>query len=103
LDLRLLVNAFADRIQADDHDSGCCWRDLVFSSLVRRPAVLNDVEPVGIRQDRKARELRIAREIVELDPADRLKIWRTKTGKSQATLFRRLAELAKADTLDFEM
>ena len=44
----------------------------------------------------------IARRIVSRDPQERLKAWKEKTGKSQATLYRRLAELGKVDAVDFE-
>lgn len=102
LDMRLLVNAFADRLQADDHDAGCDWQDLVYSTLCGRPVVMGDVETAGIRQRNRERELEVARELVGVEPVRRLRIWQERTGKSQATLYRRLSELARADSLDFE-
>ena len=103
LDMRLLVNALADRLQVEDHDAGCSWRDLVASTLRGRPSVVDDVEPVGIRQQRKAHELEIARQIVHLPRQERLQEWAEKTGASQATLYRRLAELGRIDALDLDL
>jgi transposase len=100
LDVRMVVNGFADRLQAEDGDAGCTWRDLVASTLRGHPAVVDDVEPAGIRAQTKARELAIARELGELDPKERLHAWRAKTGKSQAALYRRLMELGRVDALD---
>ena len=63
LDMRILVIGFADRLQAEDCDAGCNWQDLVGSLLRGHPTVAGDVEAVGIREQTKARELAIAREI----------------------------------------
>jgi hypothetical protein len=101
LDMRLLVNAFADRILAEDHESGCGWRDLVASTLRGRPSVVEDIEPVGIRRQKKARELEVARQIVHLPRQERLREWKEKTEASESTMYRRLAELGRVDALDF--
>lgn len=97
LDMRLLINAFADRRQADDHDAGCTWQDLVASTLKGWPSVAGDIEPAGIRKITKARELEISREICGLDTDERLQAWTERTGKSKAALYRRLAELGRID------
>jgi hypothetical protein len=103
LDMRLLINAFADRLQADDHDAGCTWQDLVASTLQGWPSVTGDIEPVGIRKITKARELEITREICGLAPGERLQVWAERTGKSQAALYRRLAELGRIDAPGYEI
>lgn len=103
LDMRLLVNAFADRLQADDHNAGCTWQDLVASGLRGRPAVKGTIESAGIRRRAKVLELGIAREVAGLSPQDRLRIWKEKTGRSQATLYRRLGELGQNDARDLGM
>lgn len=94
LDMRLLVNAFEDRRQVEDLEAGCQWQDLVASRICERPSLTGPIEPVGTRVKKKAKQLAIAREIVGLKPQSRLRAWKEKTGgASQATLYRRLAEL----------
>jgi hypothetical protein len=103
LDMRLLVNGFADRLQADDEDSGCTWQDLVMSQLRGRPSVADDVRPVGIRTQNKCRELQVARQILTMPPEKRLEEWTRLTGKSRSALYRRIAELGAADACDLGM
>lgn len=103
LDMRLMVNAFEDRIQFEDFDAGCDWRDLIAARVRERPAVVGDIEPVGVRAQKKARQLDIAREITDLPPEERLKTWQERTGgASRATMYRRLDELAASDAIEFE-
>jgi len=75
LDMRVLVNAFADRLQSEDHDAGCEWKDLVASTLLGTPSIEREVRAVGIRQQQKSCELEVAREILSFDRADRFRIW----------------------------
>lgn len=103
LDMRLLIAAFADRLQAEDYEAGCGWRDLVASTLRGRPSIVEVVEPVGIRKQKKARELDVAREIVSLPRQERLREWKEKTGASEASLYRRLAQLGTIDATRFDM
>jgi hypothetical protein len=103
LDMRVLINGFADRLQAEDHDAGCGWRDLIASTLRGRPSVVEDIESVGIRRQRKARELEIARQIVHLPHHERLQVWKEKAEASESTLYRRLAELGRIDASDLGM
>jgi len=103
LDLRLLVNSFEDRLQAEDYEAGLSWRDLVASRLCERPSIIEEVAPYETRSQKKSRQLAIAREIVGLEPEERLRVWQDRTnGASRATLYRRLDELARADALVFE-
>ncbi len=99
LDVRMLVNGFADRLQAEDGEAGCSWRDLVRSTLLGKPDIADDVESAGVRAQTNARELAIAREIGDLDPHERLAVWTEKTGKSRAALYRTLAKLGRIDAL----
>ena len=99
LDMRMLVNGFADRLQAEDGEAGCSWRDLIRSTLLGKPDVVDDVESAGIRAQTNARKLAIAREIGDLDPHERLAVWIEKTGKSRAALYRTLAKLGRIDAL----
>lgn len=63
-------------------------------------------EPIQTFQSRakkRMNQLEIAREIVALEPEDRLRVWQEKTGgASRATMYRRLRELAQADAAEFE-
>lgn len=102
LNLRLLQHGYADRIQADDHAAGLDWQDLVASRIAGEPSIVGSIQPVGIRAQRKTKELAVAREIVAMEPAIRLQRWMDETGKSQAALYRRLAELSKLDAQQFE-
>jgi hypothetical protein len=99
LDMRIFVIGCADRLQVEDCDAGCSWKDLIGSLLRGHPTVAGDIEAVGIREQTKARELAIAREIGGIDPKERLGAWKERTGKSQAVLYRRLAELGRIDAL----
>ena len=50
-----------------------------------------------------AEQLAIAREITDLEPDERLRVWQERTkGLSRATMYRRLGELAAQDALEFE-
>lgn len=97
LDMRALILGYADRLQSEDGDAGCDWRDLIRSTLRGRPAVTGDIEPVGMRAATKARELETAREIAGLARRERLQAWQEREGKSEAALYRRLAELGRLD------
>jgi hypothetical protein len=103
LDMRLYDHGLAARLQFEDHDSGCDWQDMVLSMIRGRPSVRGDIEPAGIRDQKKAQDLEFARQIVDLDPPERLRRWREKTGKSQATMYRYLKKLGKSDAADFEV
>ena len=60
------------------------------------PAVLTAENPQSWEQ-KKAERLRVARQIVELEPDERLKVWKEKTDSSRATMYRCLARLAQLD------
>jgi hypothetical protein len=105
LDLRLLSNSFEDRLQAEDHEAGCSWQDLVASRLRERPSIAAQLQSPDMRTHKRDLELRIAREIVGLAPEERLRVWQEKVpppGNSRATMYRRLHELAQVDAAHFE-
>jgi len=105
LDLRLLMNSLEDRLQAEDHEAGCSWQDLVASRIRERPSITDQLQPFDMRAQKKRQELEVARAIVELAPEDRLRVWQEKVpppGNSRPTMYRRLRELAQADALEFE-
>jgi hypothetical protein len=91
LDLRLLTNAFADYLQAREGDAACPWRDLVAARVRERPAA---PRPALSRAGRKSHERQVAREVAAgaADRADRQRLWREQTDKSQASFYRRLTE-----------
>lgn len=97
LNLRSLVNGLTDYLQWSDCGAGCHWRDLISSRLRERPAVHSAIEGTGIRKRKKCEELKLAREIMNLPRDQRLQTWKTRTGKSESALYRRLAELAEQD------
>jgi hypothetical protein len=97
VDMRLLVNGFMDYASWQEGDAGCHWRDLLATRLKERPITFAVPPDLGTRADRKRRELAIAREIVETttDRHERLRLWAERTGKSEPTLYRRLAEIGE--------
>lgn len=93
-DLRLLVNGLTDRIQ---YEAGCAethWVDLLAMRVTERPDPSGPGGEPRTRAGKKSAEQEVARKIADLEPAARLAAWREATGKSQAALYRRLAELA---------
>jgi hypothetical protein len=93
LDLRLLVNAFQDRLQFINGDSESDWRHLLDSRIKGRVTA-----PAGgyqSRSDRKDSELAIVREIAHLGRQERLAAWQKATHKSEKALYRRLKELGQ--------
>jgi hypothetical protein len=101
LDLRLLVNAYEDYLQWSEGEAGLHWRDLVATRVRQRPAGIRfPVEAAGggtgtAIAARQQADLDVAREIARAtdDPEERLRLWGERTGKSRATLYRRLKEL----------
>lgn len=95
LDMRLLVNAIGDFVQATEHSSGCGWRDLVAARIRERPTHFREPVVVGHRDERKQKEIEIAREIcaTTADRDERVTLWRARTGKSQSAFYRRVTDL----------
>jgi hypothetical protein len=103
LDLRLLVNSYEDYLQWSEGEAGLHWRDLVATRVRQRPAGIRfPVEAAGggtgaAIAARQQADLDVAREIARAtdDPEERLRLWGERTGKSRATLYRRLKELGR--------
>lgn len=95
LDLRLLINGFRDYLQWQDCESGCHWRDMVSARVKQRPTRLEEVKSAGGRTAQNQLELQAAAEIAEktTDREERRRLWFNRTGKSEQTLYRRLAEI----------
>jgi len=98
LNMRALVNSFQDRLQWEENESGCHWRDLVASRLRERPTWFREEVVVSGRAARKAAEQQIASEIKDLPREERARAWRERTGKSEPALYRRLRELEQSDS-----
>ncbi len=87
LDLRLLVNAFQDRLQFMHGAAETDWRVLLDSRMQER-TVVTDHPPS--RAERKRREEDLAGRIAQLPREERLRVWVEQTGKSEPALYRRL-------------
>jgi hypothetical protein len=95
LDIRLLIRSFCDYLQWQEGDAGCHWKDQVAAHVRERPIAFQVEVNLGSRAACKARELNIVREISQktTDREERKRLWKTATGKSEQTLYRRLADL----------
>lgn len=102
LDMRMLVNSLMDYLSWCEGDAGCHWHDMVATRLKERPITFAVRPDTGTRADRKRRELEIAREVAATtaDRAERLRLWSERTGKSEPTLYRRLAEVDESPFSD---
>ncbi len=89
LDMRLLINSFSDRLQWEAGETTCGWRDMVDCRLLEQVVPAKET-----RNQRKERELEVARRIRHLPRAERFRCWHEETGgSSEASLYRRLSEL----------
>ncbi len=88
LDMRLLVNGFADRLQYEAGETECHWHDLLLCRMVERAVPAKES-----RAERLLREREIAARISDMPRDERLRVWHERTGKSEAALYRRMAEL----------
>ncbi len=94
LDLRLLDNAFNDRLMYDRGESQTHWKDMLVSRIDAQI-----VEPKITPRTRQARlvdERDIAKQIYDKFPdsrEDRFREWKERVGRSERALYRRAAEL----------
>lgn len=77
------------------------WQDLIASNLEQQLVVLSQPTSDLSRAEKKEAEQRIALEIcVTIDaPTERVAAWKERTGKSQQSLYRRMADLKKEGRL----
>jgi hypothetical protein len=88
LDLRVMINVFADRLQWKNKEAETHWLDLLESRLQQRVKPSKAKES---RDERMKREREIARGLAGLPPTERLAAWKEATnGKSEKTLYRHL-------------
>lgn len=96
LDLRLLDNAFGDRLMYDRGESQTNWKDLVASRIDSQ--IIEPRFQPRTRQARLIDERDIAKQVWDRFPdshqrAERNEEWKKRTGKSERALYRRSAEL----------
>lgn len=99
LDMRHLVDkAFPDYLQHRNGDAETHWKDLIRTTLEEHLLDLHHtpVKPRS-RQDQKALEQQIVREIVGIynTKDERLTAWDQRTGKSSRAFYRRLQEIER--------
>ena len=94
LDIRMFVNSLSDYAMWRECQSSCHWRDLVSARIKERPTHITEAKSIEDRRMQKVDELKLVNELAMVsDPQKRFQIWYDKTGKSQASLYRRLKEL----------
>jgi hypothetical protein len=95
LDLRLLDNACLDYLQAEMSHAKCHWKDLV-ANRVRQSAIhfRHEVNLLS-REERLEQDRVLCRAICaeSADPEERLRLWKERTGRGQATFYRRKREI----------
>jgi hypothetical protein len=71
------------------------WHDLVAARVRERPTWFRSPVDLGGRAARMARERAIAVEIMQTtsDRGERTRLWKKRTGKSEPSLYRRMAEV----------
>src|SRR5262249_21315122 len=101
MDLRLLINGYRDYIQWRECQAGCHWRDLVATRLKARPIGLERAQTHTDRAHQKQYELQIEMEILTTISSrdERCPLWQQKTGNSEHTLYRRLAQIQEFGAL----
>ena len=102
LDMRVLLGSFQDYLQYQAGHAGCHWMDLAACRLKERATAFSVPPTSGSGIDRLQRDRAIAGEIAEAtgDRQERLRLWKEKTGKSEPTLYRRLAEVGAGSFSD---
>lgn len=88
LDMRLLVNGLADRLQHEAGETECHWHDLLLCRLLERTVPAKKSRAEGLHRERE-----IAAQIKDLPREERLRAWQEKTGRCEAALYRHLTEL----------
>jgi hypothetical protein len=92
LDMRVYVNGVKDYLQCKTGHSDTDWKDLIETRL-RRTTILRER-----RADVMGREAIIALELSRMDitPAERIQLWKERTGKSERAYWRRLRKIEDA-------
>jgi hypothetical protein len=87
--MRTYVNGVKDYLQCKSGHSDTDWKDLIDTRL-RRTTILRER-----RADVMSRETSLALELSRMDvsPAERMRLWKEKTHKSERAYWRRLKSL----------
>jgi hypothetical protein len=90
LDMRLFVSGVKDYLQDKQGHAKTEWQQLIETRLMETTTLREG------RAARLAREQAVALEVSELDatPAERMRIWKERTGASERAYWRRLRSLA---------
>jgi hypothetical protein len=101
LDLRMFPNACRKYCQWEAGHSACHWHDLVAHHVRQAAAHFRHEVATASRAERLEAERDIVRGIVTEadDPAERVRLWRERTGKGQSTFYARFQEV-RAETTD---
>ncbi len=95
-DLRLFMNkALPLYLQWKDDETESDWRDLVVASIEQHLVAVRHSDGQPTREERKAEEHDILRQILRQHPSreERVRAWRSRTGKSERAYYRRLGEM----------
>jgi hypothetical protein len=106
LNVRVLIAAFSYYLQWREGDARCHWTVLTAAYLRERAAILRSQVGISPRADDKAREQRIARDILDQtdDAEEQFRMWAERTGgKSRATWYRRKSEVERGDSQDSQI
>jgi hypothetical protein len=96
LDMRVLLDkALPDYLQHRNQETESHWRDLVISTLSERATEATQKSPVLTAEQQREKERRIIAEIRQLGGStdQQIEQWRSRTGKSQRSFFRRKHEV----------
>jgi hypothetical protein len=102
LDLRLFDNSCLDYLQWEAAQSGCHWQDLVASRVRECATHFRHEVSMATREQRLDLDRGIVRDICleTADAEERVKLWKVRTGKGQATFYRRKRELDSGEFPD---
>jgi len=95
VDLRLFDTSCLSYLQWDAGHSKTHWRDLVSIRVRESVSGFKEEQAVQSREERLASDREIVRDILAQaeEPADQVRLWKDRTGKSQATFYNRKREI----------
>lgn len=100
LHLRMIEQAYTAYAMDDAESSFLTWKDTVSSNICEYDSIVDPLKSAGRRAATKEAELKLLTGLQETTPEERLAIWKDKTGKSPASMYRRLEELRQMEPLN---